>query len=82
MHVNFSHPRQEDFTRLLSMIRSRPDDLQAASALRCLICLGFVAPKQAVPASVPEVAQFADKVQLDIVYMMDLAGTAYANASG
>ena len=77
MHLNYGHPRKRDLLRFAASQGANANTLTVISALRCKVCERAVGTSQPRPARLPRVGQFADSVQMDIFFVMDLTGTTH-----
>jgi hypothetical protein len=80
MHRNLGHPPSTELKKLMAMNGiSSQKVLSAVDDLVCASCLRTRPPTKPAPASMPRsnFRQFADEIQLDIVYIRDIAGNNY-----
>ena len=80
MHRNLGHPPSTELKKLMAMNGiSSQKVLSAVDDLVCASCLRTRPPPKPAPASMPRsnFRQFADEIQLDIVYIRDVAGNNY-----
>ena len=77
LHKNLGHPPAAELKKLLAMNGvSNQKILAAADDLICGSCKRTRAPMKPAPSSMPQsnFRQFADAIQLDIVYIRDITG--------
>eukprot|EP00435_Cladocopium_sp_Y103_P039269 s577_g10.t1 len=80
LHRNLGHPPAAELKKLLAMNGIRNQKIiMAVEDMVCSSCQRTRTPVKPPPATVPDVGfrQFADAIQLDIVYIRDITGRNY-----
>ncbi len=81
LHRNLGHPEASELKKLLAMNGIRDDHvLRGVDEITCHACQRVKQPTQPPPSSMPTEGylQFGDSIQMDIVYIRDIAGRNYA----
>ena len=77
LHVNLGHPGREALVRHLAAAGASGPALHGAKHLECGICNRTKPPKQPRPTKTYQARRFNDRVQMDIIYVKDVAGHSH-----
>ncbi|CAK9008829.1 unnamed protein product [Durusdinium trenchii] len=80
LHRNLGHPPATELKKLLAMNGIKNQTILAAvDDMTCASCQRTRMPTRPSPAAIPDTGlrQFADSIQLDIVYIRDIAGSNF-----
>ncbi|CAK9013314.1 Integrase catalytic domain-containing protein [Durusdinium trenchii] len=80
LHRNLGHPPATELKKLLAMNGIKNQTILAAvDDMTCASCQRARMPTRPSPAAIPDTGlrQFADSIQLDIVYIRDIAGSNF-----